>query len=124
MISHRQCIRPRESVDPMYMPGRLRTASNPSRTDRLRALYSDVVTTECLTLSKVVSLASPTVLRRRSCSYVVYVWIATSNNNGFTGKVGDFALFLNYQPNRSATSFRRSRLEFTRSLRNQLHLAI
>ncbi len=33
-ISHRQCISPRESVDPMYMPGRLRTASRPSSTDR------------------------------------------------------------------------------------------
>ena len=37
MISHRQCIRPRESVDPMYMPGRFRTASSPSRTERWRA---------------------------------------------------------------------------------------
>ena len=34
MISHRQCIRPRESVEPMYMPGRLRTASRPSSTCR------------------------------------------------------------------------------------------
>ena len=32
-------IRPRESVDPMYMPGRLRTASSPSSTDRCRAVY-------------------------------------------------------------------------------------
>ena len=32
MISHRQCMRPRLSVDPMYMPGRLRTASRPSST--------------------------------------------------------------------------------------------
>src|SRR5215218_5170401 len=41
MISHRQCIRPRESVDPMYMPGRLRTASSPSSTLRWRAEYFD-----------------------------------------------------------------------------------
>ena len=38
MISQRQCIRPRLSVDPMYMPGRLRTASSPSRTSRCRAV--------------------------------------------------------------------------------------
>ena len=38
MISHRQCMSPRESVEPMYMPGRLRTASRPSRTDRWRAV--------------------------------------------------------------------------------------
>ena len=38
MISHRQCMSPRESVDPMYMPGRLRTASSPSRTERWRAV--------------------------------------------------------------------------------------
>ena len=38
MISHRQCIRPRVSVEPMYMPGRLRTASSPSRTRRWAAL--------------------------------------------------------------------------------------
>ena len=37
-ISHRQCISPRPSVDPMYMPGRLRTASRPSSTDRCRAV--------------------------------------------------------------------------------------
>ena len=34
MISHRHCMRPRVSVEPMYMPGRLRTASSPSRTRR------------------------------------------------------------------------------------------
>ncbi|CPU65641.1 Uncharacterised protein [Mycobacteroides abscessus] len=38
MISQRQCMRPRESVVPMYMPGRLRTASRPSSTDRCRAV--------------------------------------------------------------------------------------
>ena len=38
MISHRQCMSPRVSVDPMYMPGRLRTASSPSRTRRWAAL--------------------------------------------------------------------------------------
>ena len=38
MISHTQWMRPRESVDPMYIPGRLRTASSPSRTDRCRAV--------------------------------------------------------------------------------------
>lgn len=37
MISHMQWVRPRLSVDPMYIPGRLRTASSPSRTDRCRA---------------------------------------------------------------------------------------
>ena len=37
-ISLRQCCSPRPSVDPMYMPGRLRTASRPSRTDRCRAV--------------------------------------------------------------------------------------
>jgi len=37
MISHRQCMRPRESVEPMYMPGRLRTASRPSSTERCLA---------------------------------------------------------------------------------------
>jgi len=37
-ISHRQCMRPRLSVEPMYMPGRLRTASRPSSTDRWRAV--------------------------------------------------------------------------------------
>ena len=37
-ISARQCCSPRLSVDPMYMPGRLRTASSPSRTDRCRAV--------------------------------------------------------------------------------------
>ena len=41
MISHRQCMRPRESVEPTYMPGRLRTASSPSRTLRCRAEYLD-----------------------------------------------------------------------------------
>ncbi len=41
MISHRQCMSPRESVEPMYMPGRLRTASSPSRTWRWWAVYSD-----------------------------------------------------------------------------------
>src|SRR3954471_6787791 len=39
MISQTQCMRPRVSVDPMYMPGRLRTASSPSRTRRWAALY-------------------------------------------------------------------------------------
>src|SRR5215469_15326359 len=39
MISQRQCISPRPSVDPMYTPGRLRTASRPSSTDRWRAVY-------------------------------------------------------------------------------------
>ena len=38
MISHRQCMSPRVSVEPMYMPGRLRTASRPSRTRRCAAL--------------------------------------------------------------------------------------
>ncbi len=38
MISHTQCMRPRVSVDPMYMPGRFRTASSPSRTRRWWAL--------------------------------------------------------------------------------------
>ena len=37
MISHKQCMRPRVSVDPMYIAGRLRTASKPSRTRRCRA---------------------------------------------------------------------------------------
>ena len=37
-ISHRQWCSPRLSVDPMYMPGRLRTASRPSRTVRCRAV--------------------------------------------------------------------------------------
>src|SRR5665647_815338 len=32
MISHIQCMRPRASVDPIYIAGRLRTASRPSRT--------------------------------------------------------------------------------------------
>ncbi len=40
MISHKQCMRPRSSVEPMYIPGRLRTASSPSRTLRWRAEYS------------------------------------------------------------------------------------
>ncbi len=40
MISQRQCMSPRESVEPMYIPGRLRTASSPSRTDRCRAVYA------------------------------------------------------------------------------------
>src|SRR5215469_8982402 len=40
MTSHRQCSRPRLSVDPIYMPGRLRTASRPSSTDRWRAVYA------------------------------------------------------------------------------------
>src|SRR3954467_8187201 len=39
MISQTQCMRPRVSVEPMYMPGRLRTASSPSRTRRCAALY-------------------------------------------------------------------------------------
>ena len=38
MISHTQCIKPRLSVEPMYMPGRLRTASRPSSTSRWRAV--------------------------------------------------------------------------------------
>jgi len=38
MISHRQCMSPRPSLDPMYMPGRLRTASSPSRTRRCAAV--------------------------------------------------------------------------------------
>ena len=42
MISHRQCISPCESVVPMYMPGRLRTASKPSRTARSLAPYSSL----------------------------------------------------------------------------------
>jgi uncharacterized protein YqgC (DUF456 family) len=33
---------PRESVDPMYIPGRLRTASRPSRTCRWWAVYGIV----------------------------------------------------------------------------------
>ena len=37
MISQRQCMRPRVSVDPMYIAGRFRTASRPSRTSRCRA---------------------------------------------------------------------------------------
>ena len=37
-ISPRQCWSPRLSVDPIYMPGRLRTASRPSRTDRCLAV--------------------------------------------------------------------------------------
>ncbi len=37
MISHMQCIRPRVSVEPMYIAGRLRTASSPSSTSRWRA---------------------------------------------------------------------------------------
>ena len=37
-----QCINPRESVDPMYMPGRLRTASKPSRTVSASAEYAAV----------------------------------------------------------------------------------
>ena len=32
-------MRPRVSVEPMYIPGRLRTASSPSRTRRCAALY-------------------------------------------------------------------------------------
>jgi hypothetical protein len=42
MISHTQCMSPRESVEPMYMPGRLRTASRPSSTWRWWAEYSAV----------------------------------------------------------------------------------
>ena len=42
MISQRQCMSPRESVEPMYMPGRLRTASRPSSTWRWWAEYSAV----------------------------------------------------------------------------------
>ncbi len=38
MTSHRQCMSPRVSVEPMYMPGRLRTASRPSSTSRCWAL--------------------------------------------------------------------------------------
>ncbi len=38
MISQRQCMSPRVSVEPTYMPGRLRTASSPSRTRRCAAL--------------------------------------------------------------------------------------
>ncbi len=37
MISQRQCISPLVSVEPMYIAGRLRTASRPSRTSRCRA---------------------------------------------------------------------------------------
>src|SRR5215211_78042 len=40
MISHRQCISPLVSVDPMYIAGRFRTASSPSSTSRCRASYS------------------------------------------------------------------------------------
>ncbi|MFC5122038.1 hypothetical protein ACFPRL_00775 [Pseudoclavibacter helvolus] len=40
IISHRQCMRPRESVDPMYMPGLFRTASSPSSTERCLAEYA------------------------------------------------------------------------------------
>jgi len=39
IISHRQCMSPRLSLEPMYMPGLLRTASRPSRTARCRAEY-------------------------------------------------------------------------------------
>ena len=38
MISHRQWVSPRPSVEPMYIPGRLRTASSPSSTRRWWAL--------------------------------------------------------------------------------------
>ena len=34
MISPRQCMSPRPSFEPMYMPGRFLTASSPSRTAR------------------------------------------------------------------------------------------
>ncbi len=37
MISQRQCMSPRVSVEPMYIAGRLRTASNPSSTRRFFA---------------------------------------------------------------------------------------
>ena len=50
IISHRQCMSPRESVEPMYMPGRLRTASRPSSTDRWRAEYSLLDTSQCYLL--------------------------------------------------------------------------
>src|SRR3954447_4616532 len=39
MISKARCVRPLESVLPMYMPGRLRTASKPSRCWRSFAVY-------------------------------------------------------------------------------------
>src|SRR6476659_7724763 len=38
--SHTSWWRPRASVEPMYMPGRLRTACRPSRTWMLAAVYS------------------------------------------------------------------------------------
>src|SRR5699024_9819575 len=39
VISDRQCMSARVSVAPSYMPGRLRTASRPSSTNKLRASY-------------------------------------------------------------------------------------
>ncbi|OPZ49222.1 MAG: hypothetical protein BWY91_03117 [bacterium ADurb.BinA028] len=39
-ISHTRWCRPRSPVDPMYMPGRLRTASSPSRTVIAEASYA------------------------------------------------------------------------------------
>ena len=44
-ISQRQCINPRPSFDPMYIPGRLRTASKPSKTARFLAVYAPPATT-------------------------------------------------------------------------------
>ncbi len=42
-----QCIESAESVDPMYMPGRLRTASRPSRTVSASAEYAAVFAGTC-----------------------------------------------------------------------------
>src|SRR6476661_1069475 len=39
--SHTRWWRPRSPVDPMYMPGRLRTASRPSRTWMAEASYDE-----------------------------------------------------------------------------------
>ena len=61
MISQTQCMSPRESVDPTYMPGRLRTASSPSRTDRCRAVYAPVA----LLLAGAFSAGWAVISRRR-----------------------------------------------------------
>src|SRR3546814_20314824 len=69
MISQTQCISPRVSVEPMYMPGRLRTASRPSRTRRWAALYvlsmglSLLVVRPCESISRRLEISAATPAR-------------------------------------------------------------
>src|SRR5690625_4290113 len=83
MISHRQCMRPRESVEPMYMPGRLRTASSPSSTERWRAVYWAAVAVDLGGTPPIIRTYGPAAgTRPARCGQSVLD--AASGNTGYT----------------------------------------